>query len=309
MSRMNVPPLNASIGHIVRLAIECESGSIKAGNVHPHASFQNMTHLHFVESATVIGACIDDNIDSSVGEIVLKCVLGMLDEVSVNTCLGSILLLVPMVVAQRRLDTKLYPSESDLASNAFGSLQRAVSRALSELTSSDAAQIYEAIVRANPGGVNTSDKLDVRGKPPDSILDAMRIAAAWDDVALQYVTGFELVFQYADRLRLALAEPLKISDAVRRLQIEVLAERVDSLIVRKQGRDHASKIKDLAQAVLSSGEYGDPNYEVAWNSLDDQLRDPKNRNNPGTTADMLAAAIFVEQITKRSECLVYPEPL
>jgi triphosphoribosyl-dephospho-CoA synthetase len=92
-------------------------------------------------------------------------------------------------------------------------------------------------------------------------------------------------------------------ESIRRLQLTILAERVDSHIVRKWGRHMGEQVLHRAQQVLDSAEYGSPEFELAWQAFDSELRSGPpltsrqgmnlQRMNPGTTADMIAAALYV----------------
>lgn len=280
-----------SIGDRVRFAIETECTSIKAGNVHPHASFDDLTYQHFLLAAKAIGAAVDQTIGEPVGRMVLVSVQAMMSASQTNTSLGTILLMAPLIVAQHR--TLTLAEGSTQAVVAAGGLSRALAETLETLTPKDSLDIYEAIRIAKPGGLGDSKTMDVRETAPQSIMDAMRIAADWDDIALQYASDFEMVFAMAQRLQGKLADGMAWRDAIPILQLEWLSERVDSLIARKQGRDVAEKVRQQARQVLASGPIGSRAYEMAWTGLDASLRDPQHRGNPGTTADLIAAAIFI----------------
>ena len=272
-----------SLGSRVRVAIETECSAIKAGNVHPYASFSDLNHGQFVAAAKAIGERVDNCHGQPVGQIVLQCVHAMIQTTGTNTSLGTILLMAPLVVAASRI------AQVQIEEN---SLQASVRETLFQLTPDDSRTIYEAIRIAKPGGLGESMSMDLRESAPDNILDAMRLAAGWDDIALQYVSGFELVFAIARRINIKEASGLSKLDSIRCLQVELLSERVDSLIERKQGLVIAKDVQSQASEVIGSGPYGSPEYEVAWHRLDNRLRDKRHRGNPGTIADLIAASLF-----------------
>jgi triphosphoribosyl-dephospho-CoA synthase len=72
-----------------------------------------------------------------------------------------------------------------------------------------------------------------------------------------------------------------------------MAELPDSLIARKCGLDVARGASARAATVLAAGTPGDTAYNRAIADFDFWLRADRNRRNPGTTADLLAAALFV----------------
>jgi triphosphoribosyl-dephospho-CoA synthase len=274
-----------SVGDRVQIAIETECSSVKAGNVHPHASFHDLTHEHFMVAAKAIGRAIDEHVEDSVGQIVLQSVMAMMESAGTNTSLGTILLMAPLAVAASRLGN----DECGFTHV----LQSRVRDVLAALRPDDSAAIYEAIRIAKPGGLGDSKSMDVRDSAPASILDAMRTAAEWDDIALQYVSDFELVFSIAERMksRHISADHGKF-DAIRCLQMELLSERVDSLIVRKNGLDFAREVQKRAGEVIAVGVFGSYEYERAWDGFDLFLRDASHRGNPGTIADLIAASLF-----------------
>ena len=220
-----------SIGDKVRVAIETECSAIKAGNVHPAAAFHDLHHRDFLTAAKAIGEAVDFVTGPSVGGLALRATQSMMDAVGTNTSLGTILLLAPLIVAHSTLGI---PN------------QQSIGQTLANMTPEDAQGIYRAIQIAKPGGLGESASMDVRGESPTCILDAMRVAADWDDVALQYVTKFDLVFSIAQRLKEKTESQLSMLNSIRCLQIELLAERADSLIARKQGREFANEIRQQA---------------------------------------------------------------
>lgn len=273
-----------SVGNRVRVAIEAECSASKAGNVHPQASFRDLNHQHFLIAAKAIGERIDQCYGRSVGQIVLQSVHAMTDAVSTNTSLGTILLLAPLVVAMNRLSN---------TSSGTRTIQECLRETLATLTPEDSLAIYEAIRIAKPGGLGQAASMDVRHSAPINILDAMKLAAAWDDIALQYTSNFDLVFAISRRLEIKQAAGLAKTDAIRCVQIELLSERVDSLIARKQGPAFAKQVQEYAGTVIAAGPFASAEYESAWHRFDGFLRDDAHRGNPGTIADLIAAALFL----------------
>ena len=273
-----------TIGQRVQRAIETECSAIKAGNVHPHASFRDLSHQHFVKAANAIGQAIDLNIEQSVGQLAFRSVQAMMDTVGTNTSLGTILLIAPLAVAT-------YQVANDR--DGTDSLHERVKEVLGSLKAEDSTDIYAAICTAKPGGLGNSISMDVRESAPENIMEAMRIAAAWDDIALQYVSDFELVFAIARRIESKYTSGLTQFDAIRCVQIELLSERVDSLIARKRGHAFAKQVQAQAEEVIASGPFGSAEYVAAWHRFDHNMRDDEHRSNPGTLADLIAASLFL----------------
>jgi triphosphoribosyl-dephospho-CoA synthase len=72
-----------------------------------------------------------------------------------------------------------------------------------------------------------------------------------------------------------------------------MAKEPESLIVRKCGQKVAKEASARAAKVIDAGSPGDDAYESAVEDLDFWLRADGHRRNPGTTADLIAAGLFV----------------
>ena len=278
-------------GQRVCFSIFHEASAIKLGNVHPDAPFPDMAFSHFERAAHAIGECVDATASDTLGSSILACTQAMLDAVQINTSLGTILLLVPL--------TRIDSLQIEEALNHSTGLQRAsdaIQQLLARTDSRDCEAIYEAIRFVQPGGLGRANAADVSEKAPPSILDAMRIASAWDDIALQYANGFLQVYEGALRLLELRDQGSTWPEAIRRLQLELLASRTDSLIVRKLGTGIGEEVKRKAQKVITSGPFGSPEFETAWQEFDNYLRHPTERKNPGTIADLIAGTIYVASL-------------
>jgi triphosphoribosyl-dephospho-CoA synthase len=72
-----------------------------------------------------------------------------------------------------------------------------------------------------------------------------------------------------------------------------MSRHPDSLIARKCGSTVAKESASRAAQVLDTGQPGDESYLDALSDLDFWLRSDHHRKNPGTTADLIAAGLFV----------------
>lgn len=284
---MSPHAIEMSLGSRARWAIVQEATARKAGNVHPKACFDDMNHTTFIDAATAIGESIDRAITRPLGELILECTAAMRDAVGVNTGLGTILLIAPLV----QCDHACRGFREELMQSSWTGNR--VIEFLEATTPQDSNGIYRAIAECKPGGLGSKEQLDVLGPPPDSIQTAMRMASAWDDVALQYCNGFLEVAHYARRLASPSYRTFSLSDAIRLLQLEILSERVDSLIVRKWGLSVGRRVQQEAHYVLHSAAYGSELFEQQWSRFDASLRVDGHRMNPGTSADLIAAALYI----------------
>jgi triphosphoribosyl-dephospho-CoA synthase len=84
-----------------------------------------------------------------------------------------------------------------------------------------------------------------------------------------------------------------LEEAIIYTHLHWMATIPDSLISRKRGPEEAAEASKLAHEVLISGWPGrEPGWE-AMERLDRWLRAEGNARNPGTSADLVAASLFV----------------
>jgi triphosphoribosyl-dephospho-CoA synthase len=148
---------------------------------------------------------------------------------------------------------------------------------------------------ANPGGLGRATSMDVRASDaPPRLLDAMAAAAGRDLVARQYDERFRLVLDVLlPGLEADTAAGMTLIDAIIHTQVRFLSVELDTLIVRKCGVEMGERVRDFAAAVLRAGPAGSERYHQALGDFDFWLRADGHRRNPGATADLMAAALFV----------------
>lgn len=275
------------IGEAAALACCLEASAPKAGNVTPATAFSDMDFSDFLVSGLSICQSFNAAHSHSVGEIVLSAVSATRSRLDVNTNLGTILLLAPLAKALVNLDqtSEMCPS--------WHKLHTAVQATLNALDARDAEQVYAAIRLAKPGGLGRVAEHDVNSAPPNDLRQAMAAAASVDAVAAQYVNGFEDVFdKLVPWLRAGLARGLDLRQSITEVQLRWLATETDGLIVRKVGTQVADEARQLAAIALEEWLETDQ-CGVRWHALDTFLRADGHARNPGTSADLIAAAIFV----------------
>lgn len=279
------------IGDCVTLALLWEATATKPGNVHRGADFADMTFADFATVAAAIGPVFDSPIASgSIGKLVISATKAMQKAVPVNTHLGTILLIAPLALATRH-SQKLPGQELSASVRLIGD----------STTVADAELVYQAIRLTSPGGLGEVAEADVNDSPEITLLEAMRLAAERDLVARQYTASFEQVFALADKIQTSLADGLAMNDAIVRAHVWSMSRDPDSLIARKCGNEVARESSDRAAALLAAGEPGSEAYLSALADFDFWLRSDGHRRNPGTTADLIGAALFVLLVEDRVE--------
>lgn len=127
-----------------------------------------------------------------------------------------------------------------------------------------------------------------------TLLEVMRLAAHRDTIAREYATGFEVTFETAvPALEHARRDGLSWDDAVVETFLTVLASRPDTHISRRSGAALSADVTARARSVIAAGGVRSTAGRQAIDEMDRVLRDARNSGNPGTTADLTAAAIFV----------------
>jgi triphosphoribosyl-dephospho-CoA synthase len=114
----------------------------------------------------------------------------------------------------------------------------------------------------------------------------MASAAERDSIAAEYVTDYALTFGTGlPALVAALADGLPVREAIVALHLRLLARAPDTLIARKRGAATAERVSAAARDVLAG--------RLTVENFDASLREPGNALNPGTTADLVTATLFV----------------
>jgi triphosphoribosyl-dephospho-CoA synthase len=278
----------ADVAALAQLACLLEVSAPKPGNVSPGRHFADLTYEDFLTSAVAIGPTLARVADQPLGETIRQAVEVTACWTRTNTNLGIVLLLAPLAKAA---------SMAAVGESKDSPLRGALRQVLQKTTVDDAREVYAAIRRAKPGGLGQSDTQDVAGEPDVTLLDAMRLAADRDGVAREYATDFEVTFDRgAPALARARGDGLSWSDAIVETYLSLLAAGIDTHIVRRTGLAAAEHVSMLAREALTVGGVRTDEGRQAVEAMDLAMRDARNSHNPGTTADLTAAAIFVTLI-------------
>jgi triphosphoribosyl-dephospho-CoA synthase len=278
----------AQLSDLYRQACEIELQAFKPGNVSIYAEGHDMTVADFRISAQVSAAPLCKP-EYSVGEKIFYAVKATREAVGCNTNLGIILLCAPMIQAVSQIIPGL-------------TLRQALSRVLAATTIADAEWVFKAITLASPGGLGSADQQDVHAKASVTLSEAMKLASSKDRIALQYVSDYKDVFDFAV-LRYNLCFDLWGAHnwAAVAVYTGLLSQFPDSHVERKYGNRY-SELVASNMAMLDA--------ELLKSSQPEQLKPSLYRIdqafksqgiNPGTTADMTVAtvlAVFLEKFYK-----------
>jgi triphosphoribosyl-dephospho-CoA synthase len=267
-----------AVAGAAQLACVLEVSAEKPGNITPSHDFHDTGYGDMLRSAIAIGPELARGVERGVGETVLAVIEASRAAANANTNLGIALLLAPLAKAA-------------LAS---GPLRERLGETLRALDVDDTRAAYAAIRLAGAGGLDERVRHDVRSEPTVGLRDAMASAAGRDSIASEYVTDFALTFETGiPALVAALGDGLAEREAIVELHLRLLATAPDTLIARKRGADVATRVSAGASDVLSAGGVRTAAGRRALRSFDASLREPGNALNPGTTADLVTATLFV----------------
>lgn len=268
------PAQNAELALLLEV-----TGTPKPGNVDRHREYDDLRFEHFMAGAvgSTPGLALAQK-GAAVGRAFERCIAGMAEQSAGNTQFGALLLLVPLVQAASTHDDGL---SSESASEVVGST-----------TVEDACDFYRAFEHVSVAvddPPSELDALDVRqGTRAAStlrereltLMDVMELSAEIDGVAREWTQGFPRSFGAADWIEESegpIAE--RAADAFLRL----LSEEPDTFIVKQHDVATAAEASERAQRART-GET-DPDV-LAEEFIQQDI-------NPGTTADLTAAALFI----------------
>jgi len=283
----------SDLSELIRRACLLEATAPKPGNVHPQAAFDDLSYEDFVQAGEAIAPILPRVHEQGIGGTILAAVRATRQRLSspTNVNLGIILLLTPLCAVP--------PSVT---------LAEGIEDVLGKLSIADCRATYQAIREAFPGGLGQADTGDVNDESADpdlTLREAMALAAERDSIAAEYTTGYAITLQQAvPWLRQQTGFKDRWAEIIIELQLRLMRDVPDTLIARKCGRELAEEAGRRAGSVLEAG------LETVAGQrrlveFDAWLRADGHRRNPGTSADLIVAALFV---AARDEGLDLPSP-
>jgi triphosphoribosyl-dephospho-CoA synthase len=296
------------ISNCLELAMLLEVSAAKPGNVTPTVGFEGTRVEHFLASAVAAessfeeaarrGIAVHDKklsvSDVGMGRIIKECAADINAwQKGGNTLLGTVMLFVPIAVV-----AGMTPTEENFVFD-FHRLRENLKLAVESTTAEDAVHLYEAIDIAKPSGLGGAPDLDVTDPASKtrileenvSLYEVFKIAAGYDAICAEWVNNYPVTFDLAYPY---LMEQLKRGDlntAIVHVFLKVLSEHPDTFIARKVGVEKAREVSLDAKKILELGGLETSEGRKSILELDRRLRESGNLLNPGTTADITAAAL------------------
>ncbi|PSP71683.1 triphosphoribosyl-dephospho-CoA synthase [Halobacteriales archaeon QH_9_66_26] len=270
---------NAQLALLLEVTATPKPGNVDRTREHPDLRFE-----HFMAGA--VGANQGLRMAATgepLGASFERAIEGMTDQRGGNTQFGALLLLTPLVRAA---------SGGEAASENGELTPERAARITETTTVADAVGFYQAFEHVDVAVDDPPadmEALDVR-RGADAVpaieereltlYDVFERSADRDGVAREWVSGFPRSFSAADRIA-ALDGP--VPDRAARVFLELLSDEPDTFVVTNHGEATAREVSADARAALD-GDF-DPD------ALADDL--VERGVNPGTTADLVAAGLFV----------------
>ena len=293
------------IAKLAQIASALEvSGYPKPGNVHRTRNYDDMAFEDFIISGVVIGdtirelathtKSIEDLADANLGKYILDAVSETNNWIANNTNLGIMMMCVPIAAAASISDD-------------FKEIQENVGKLMDATTVEDAVNLYDAISLADAGGMGDQEEFDVMSEKAkdelrennQTMYDVLKISASWDRLASELTSAmpvsFELGYPTFSGYCNSSDDVDKINKATVVTFMTILSEIPDTLISRKYGDEVAKGVSDKAKELLAYKDNFDE-FTLKLLEFDDYLYE--NGYNPGTTADLTAASIFISYLAK-----------
>jgi triphosphoribosyl-dephospho-CoA synthase len=282
----------------------------KPGNIHRTRDSEETLFEHFLAGSIATAPVIRelairayDNKDRKyceifLGDAILRSVEEMMKwQKGGNVHLGIILLHTPIAAAAGAVYNKNGVDTVYLRSK--------MSEIIRCSQPEDSIKIYQAIRLAMPprvlGKVKEMDVTDASTN--EKIIDekitpleVFELCSERDNICNEWVSNFEITFTEGyPYLSDLLDDGLRTNDAVIKTFLYLLSNHPDSLVIRKSGKKEAKRISKKAEKILTISD-SEKFYNELW-KMDEELWKSKGQLNPGTTADLVSATIFVHLLT------------
>jgi triphosphoribosyl-dephospho-CoA synthase len=275
---------NAELALLLEVA-----GTPKPGNVDRERDLADLRFEQFLAGAVGARPGLQAASDgAAVGAAFETAVRGMSEQSGGNTQFGCLLLLVPLV---RAAAEKRGPD-----ADRDGDLEPTDATAVAEATTvADAAAFYRAFEHVDvfvddpPEGFADLDVRRGRDAVPAleerglTLYDVMELSRESDGLGREWTGGFRRSFETADRI---LADDGPVVDRAARAFLALLAAEPDTMVAKQHGEAVAEEVRERAADRHANG--WDREAVAAFG--DDLV---ERGVNPGTTADVVAAGLFV----------------
>ncbi len=293
------------ISSLLSAAFALEALALKPGNVHPYIGMRNnMMYEDFVLTSTIIQPYISKCVKRGFyqcrtravfADLLRKALSKIIDTTSTNTCLGSLLLVMPIAYSAG----KMLRLRKDLGGN--HSILRIARETVMSSTVYDAIEFYRAVRLASPGYIRKTDdvgeqvnvwdpkyksKLLLRGEGLGYILEK---TCRRDIVACEAVS-YSITSKSVEFFKHRLRVHRDFRRAISETYLYILSNNIDTMVLRSRGPDVALRASKMASRTLEKIIRINSNDWVKEISRLDQIF-ASEKICPGSTADIIVAVL------------------
>jgi triphosphoribosyl-dephospho-CoA synthase len=257
------------------------SASPKPGNVDREHDFPGTMYEHFLASAVAVYPVLDAASRETKG---MGKLIRLANEESKkwqrggNTHFGTLLLLIPLVMAAG-------------ASERYDDVGVKADEIVRATTVEDTMELYRAFQIANVR-VREVDNLDVYDKESIEkirrngikLYDIMKLSSSYDSISKELTNGFPFSFRYASVIT-EKSKGMDINDAIVYTYLKILSENKDTFVSAKFGEEKAEEVSKMASEILTDFD-GERIADLDMRLIEEGI-------NPGSTADIMAGALFL----------------
>jgi len=280
------------IADLAQFAAVLEVSSRKPGNVDPEHNFHDTTYEDFLAGSITLGEGIEISAERGfeagkkeiklseigIGNSILKCISDVKGSHSGgNTHLGMVMLFVPISAGAGLCVGR----NEELGTG----LRNCIIEVIENSTLQDSSRLYDAIKLSGVGGLG---KLVRKGVP---FHELMKQSLKRDTISEELSSGMPIIFEKGVPAIDKYKKTQSLRKAITQTYLELLAEFPDTFIARKLSMSEAEEVSEKAKAVVKKGGILSKEGILEMEEFDRFLR--KSKKNPGTTADLVAASLFV----------------
>ncbi|WP_456420661.1 triphosphoribosyl-dephospho-CoA synthase [Thermococcus sp.] len=267
-----------------------EAAVPKPGNVSRKADFNDLSLYNFLVSYPAITGIYHEAVkraesirsgllrpnEAGIGELIRRSVEATKRVQDANPNFGVVVLSIPLIMGLAMTKKIIEGGEK-------------ASLLIENSTVRDTMELYRAIRIANPKGLPGGVKYDVYSKNAFeelfrdriNLLALAQMSADRELVFREWITGYRLT--YGTLVRIMENVPGPLEENVVKVFIELLSENLDTLILRKAGREEAKLVREKAREVKKG--------VVGIDEFDAFMREKGDLRNPGSLADIMAVSL------------------
>ena len=262
----------------------------KPGNVSRKADFNDLSLYNFLVSYPAITGIYHEAVkraesirsgllkpsEAGIGELIRRSVEATKRVQDANPNFGVVVLSIPLIMGLAM--TKKITEGGEKAS-----------LLIENSTVRDTIELYRAIRIANPKGLSSGVKYDVYSKNAFeelfrdriNLLALAQMSTDRELVFREWITGYRLTYGTLVRIMENIPGPLE--ENVVKVFIKLLSENLDTLVLRKAGREEAELVREKAREVRKG--------VMDIDEFDAFMREKGDLRNPGSLADIMAVSL------------------